>query len=224
LLFSSGPKKLADRDAAAAGDQIEPLDAELGMGFSGRVAPTGLSTHSTTWPRWLTRRTRNSECVTEISSVALASRIDPTADQLVRRCDAHPAKSTGFWCHGAIRGSRPRGVLPILRCAPEPVSAFRRCDVSTGHLVRSRINFATPKRPRKISVTHSELRVRRVPRRVSHRGHVVEWVLNPLWVQLDQKNPCRVRIERLLFWSPAAAASRSPAFWDLTKKQALPKP
>jgi uncharacterized membrane protein len=23
-------------------------------------------------------------------------------------------------------------------------------------------------------------------RRVSHRGHVMEWVLNPLWVQLDQ--------------------------------------
>jgi uncharacterized membrane protein len=31
-------------------------------------------------------------------------------------------------------------------------------------------------------VTPSELRVRRI----SHRGHVVEWVLNPLWVRLDE--------------------------------------
>ena len=34
-------------------------------------------------------------------------------------------------------------------------------------------------------------------RRVSHRGHVVEWVLNPLWVQLDQKVHAEFGIERL---------------------------
>ena len=44
-----------------------------------------------------------------------------------------------------------------------------------------------------ISVTPSELRVRRV----SHRGHVMEWVLNPLWVQLDQKTHAEFGIERL---------------------------
>ena len=42
-------------------------------------------------------------------------------------------------------------------------------------------------------MTPSELRVRRV----SHRGHVVEWVLNPLWVQLDQKIHAEFGIERL---------------------------
>ena len=42
-------------------------------------------------------------------------------------------------------------------------------------------------------MTPSELRVRRV----SHRGHVVEWVLNPLWVQLDQKTHAEFGIERL---------------------------
>ena len=42
-------------------------------------------------------------------------------------------------------------------------------------------------------MTHSELRVRRV----SHRGHVVEWVLNPLWVQLDQKTHAEFGIEKL---------------------------
>ena len=34
-------------------------------------------------------------------------------------------------------------------------------------------------------------------RRVSHRGHVVEWVLNPLWVQLDQKADPEFGIEKL---------------------------
>ena len=46
-----------------------------------------------------------------------------------------------------------------------------------------KINFRRAKATEEISVTPSELRVRRV----SHRGHVVEWVLNPLWVQLDRK-------------------------------------
>src|SRR4051794_11468114 len=46
-----------------------------------------------------------------------------------------------------------------------------------------RVNFRRAKATEEITVTATELRVRRV----SHRGHVVEWVLNPLWVQLDKK-------------------------------------
>ena len=42
-------------------------------------------------------------------------------------------------------------------------------------------------------MTPSELRVRRI----SHRGHVVEWVLNPLWVRLDQKSHEEFGIEQL---------------------------
>ena len=38
-------------------------------------------------------------------------------------------------------------------------------------------------------------------RRISHRGHVVEWVLNPLWVQLDQKGHAEFGIERLYLLS-----------------------
>ena len=56
-----------------------------------------------------------------------------------------------------------------------------------------RINFRHARATEEISVTHSELRVRRV----SHRGHVVEWVLNPLWVQLDQKSDPEFGIEKL---------------------------
>jgi len=44
-----------------------------------------------------------------------------------------------------------------------------------------------------ISMTPSELRVRRI----SHRGHVMEWVLNPLWVRVDQIAHEEFGIEKL---------------------------
>lgn len=56
-----------------------------------------------------------------------------------------------------------------------------------------RVNYRRGDATEDILVTASELRVRRV----SHRGHVVEWVLNPLWVQLDQKTHAEFGIERL---------------------------
>lgn len=56
-----------------------------------------------------------------------------------------------------------------------------------------RINFRRAAAREEISVTPSELRIRRV----SHRGQVMEWVLNPLWVQLDQKTHAEFGIERL---------------------------
>jgi uncharacterized membrane protein len=45
-----------------------------------------------------------------------------------------------------------------------------------------RVNFRRAGASEEILVTPSELRLRRT----SHRGHVVEFVLNPLWVRLDQ--------------------------------------
>jgi uncharacterized membrane protein len=56
-----------------------------------------------------------------------------------------------------------------------------------------RINYRRGDASEDILVTPSELRVRRV----SHRGHVVEWVLNPLWVQFEQKTHAEFGIERL---------------------------
>ena len=56
-----------------------------------------------------------------------------------------------------------------------------------------RINFRHARASEEITVTPSELRVRRT----SHRGHMVEWVLNPLWVRLDQKGDAEFGIERL---------------------------
>jgi uncharacterized membrane protein len=66
-----------------------------------------------------------------------------------------------------------------------------------------KINFRRAKAFEKITVTPSELRVRRV----SHRGHVVEWVLNPLWVRLDQTVHEEFGIERLYLVSKGRRVS-----------------
>jgi uncharacterized membrane protein len=66
-----------------------------------------------------------------------------------------------------------------------------------------KVNFRRAKAIEEISVTPSELRVRRV----SHRGHVVEWVLNPLWVRLDQTVHEEFGIERLYLVSKGRRVS-----------------
>ncbi|MBR0717551.1 DUF2244 domain-containing protein [Bradyrhizobium liaoningense] len=56
-----------------------------------------------------------------------------------------------------------------------------------------KVNFRTAKACEEIVITASELRVRRT----SHRGQVAEWVLNPLWVRLEQEADEEFGIERL---------------------------
>ena len=73
-----------------------------------------------------------------------------------------------------------------------PVFGFFGLDVLAIYWA-FRINFLRARATEEISITHSELRVRRT----SHRGHIVEWVLNPLWVQLDQRVHEEFGIERL---------------------------
>ncbi len=73
-----------------------------------------------------------------------------------------------------------------------PVFGFFGLDVLVIYWA-FRINFLRARATEEISITHSELRVRRT----SHRGHIVEWVLNPLWVQLDQRVHEEFGIERL---------------------------
>jgi uncharacterized membrane protein len=60
-----------------------------------------------------------------------------------------------------------------------------------------RINFRHARAMEEIRVTPSELHLRRV----SHRGHVVEFLLNPLWVQLDQEVHEEFGVERLYLLS-----------------------
>ena len=83
-----------------------------------------------------------------------------------------------------------------------PVFGFFGLDVLVIYLA-FRINFHRADASEEITVTPSELRLRRI----SHRGHVVEWVLNPLWVQLDQKTHAEFGIERLYLVSKGRRVS-----------------
>src|SRR6202045_2389403 len=86
--------------------------------------------------------------------------------------------------------------LAFLLMGAWPVFGFFGLDVLVIYWA-FRINFRRARASEEIRVTPSELRVRRV----SHRGHVVEFVLNPLWVQLDQKIHAEYGIEKLYLLS-----------------------
>jgi len=73
-----------------------------------------------------------------------------------------------------------------------PVFGFFGLDVLAIYWA-FRVNFRRAKASEEIRVTPSELRVRRI----SHRGHVMEFSFNPLWVQLDRKTHAEFGIERL---------------------------
>ena len=83
-----------------------------------------------------------------------------------------------------------------------PVFGFFGLDVVVVYWA-FRVNFHRAQAVEEITITPSELRVRRV----SHRGHVVEWVLNPLWVRLDQTGDAEFGIERLYLVSSGRRVS-----------------
>ena len=73
-----------------------------------------------------------------------------------------------------------------------PVFGFLGLDVLAIYFA-FRINFRRAQAREEISVTTTALRLRRV----NHRGHVMEWTFNPLWVRLDQESDDEYGIERL---------------------------
>src|SRR5580698_989416 len=73
-----------------------------------------------------------------------------------------------------------------------PVFGFFGLDVLAIYWA-FRIYFRRANASEEIRVTPSQLHVRRI----SHRGHVVEFTFNPLWVQLDRKTHAEFGIERL---------------------------
>jgi uncharacterized membrane protein len=73
-----------------------------------------------------------------------------------------------------------------------PVLGFFGLDVLVIYWA-FRINFRSADATEDIVVTQSELRVRRV----SHRGRLIEWSFNPLWVQLEQTGDPEFGIEHL---------------------------
>src|SRR5436309_3179313 len=92
--------------------------------------------------------------------------------------------------------------LAFLLMGAWPVFGFFGLDVLAIYWA-FRINFQHGRASEEIHVTACELRVRRV----SHRGHVIEFVLNPLWVQLDQKIHAEYGIEKLYLLSKGRRVS-----------------
>jgi uncharacterized membrane protein len=77
-----------------------------------------------------------------------------------------------------------------------PVLGFLGLDVLAIYWA-FKVNFRSAKAYEEILVTPSELRLRRV----SHRGHVMEFAFNPLWVQLDQVIHEEFGVEKLFLVS-----------------------
>jgi uncharacterized membrane protein len=73
-----------------------------------------------------------------------------------------------------------------------PVFGFFGLDVLAIHWA-FRLYFRRARACEEIRVTPSELSIRRI----SHRGHVMEFTFNPLWVQIDRETHAEFGIERL---------------------------
>src|SRR5579872_5258545 len=82
--------------------------------------------------------------------------------------------------------------LAFLLMGAWPVFGFFGLDVLAIYWA-FKIYFRRARACEEIRVTACELYVRRV----SHRGHVVEFTFNPLWVQLDRKTHAEFGIEQL---------------------------
>jgi len=105
--------------------------------------------------------------------------------------------STGFLilmvCIGGV--SFVSGMVFLLLGA-WPVFGFLGLDVVLIY-VAFRANFRAARAYEEVTVTASELTVRKV----NHRGSVREWTLNPVWVQLDRIVHQEFGIERLFLVS-----------------------
>jgi uncharacterized membrane protein len=104
---------------------------------------------------------------------------------------------TGFLILMAAVGSLSfaAGVTFLLMGA-WPVFGFFGLDVLLVYLA-FRINYRAATAFERVSVTPSELKVRKV----THRGQVTEWTLNPLWVQLDRETHGEFGVQRLFLVS-----------------------
>ena len=105
--------------------------------------------------------------------------------------------STGFLvfmlCFGGL--SFVSGVM-WLRAGAWPVFGFQGLDVLLVYWA-FRANFRAARAYEEVTVTASELTVRKV----SHRGGVREWTLNPVWARLDRIVHEEFGIERLFLVS-----------------------
>jgi uncharacterized membrane protein len=82
--------------------------------------------------------------------------------------------------------------IVFLRMGAWPVFGFFGLDILVIYWA-FRVNYARARASETLVLTPHELRLRRV----SHRGHVMEWTFNPYWVRLDVEEHEEFGIERL---------------------------
>jgi uncharacterized membrane protein len=105
--------------------------------------------------------------------------------------------STGFLVLMlAIGGLSFASGMLFLMLGAWPVFGFLGLDVLLVY-VAFRANFRSARAYEEVTITASELTVRKV----NHRGAVREWTLNPLWVRLDRSVHAEFGIERLFLVS-----------------------
>jgi uncharacterized membrane protein len=96
----------------------------------------------------------------------------------------------------AIGGLSFAAGVTFLLLGAWPVFGFFGLDVLLVYLA-FRTNYRTAAAFEEVSVTTSELKVRKV----THRGKVTEWTLNPVWVQLARETHEEFGIQRLFLVS-----------------------
>jgi uncharacterized membrane protein len=105
--------------------------------------------------------------------------------------------ATGFLILMAAIGSLSFGAgVTFLLMGAWPVFGFFGLDVLLVYLA-FRMNYRAATAFEQVSVTPSELRVRKV----THRGEVTEWTLNPVWTQLDREVHEEFGVQRLFLVS-----------------------
>jgi uncharacterized membrane protein len=110
---------------------------------------------------------------------------DTTAEPAIFSAIITPHRSlgrNGFRVLMAFIGAVSFGTgMVFLMLGAWPVFGFCGLEVLIVYLA-FRANFSAARAREEVTVTASELTVRKV----SHRGRVHEWTLNPLWVRLDR--------------------------------------
>lgn len=97
---------------------------------------------------------------------------------------------------GAIAGVSFVGGVVFLIVGAWPVIGFLGLDVALVYWA-FRVSYARAAAYEEVTVTPSELRVKKV----SHRGEVAEWSLNPVWVRLDRETHEEYGLMRLFLVS-----------------------
>lgn len=97
---------------------------------------------------------------------------------------------------GAIAGVSFVGGVVFLIVGAWPVIGFLGLDVALVYWA-FRVSYARAAAYEEVTVTPSELRVKKV----SHRGEVAEWSLNPVWVRLDRETHEEYGLTRLFLVS-----------------------